>query len=237
MSNTATCIVVVTGQSTVFDYMADAQIGVYLRMNKAAEEIDTIARVDFSKAVNSSATIKFETPSTGVGSLRMADGSVVRSGTNYTFDQFRKMLFYGAAAGSFNSNYRIVDGGFIITGKISIGVNGGGVGVTNVSMSASTLEIPTYSSQFIRVNVIPNDATYSVAWRSADPRIVSVNGSGNQCTLTTGGLTGKAMVVATVTDARGTSTEVSCSVTGKHEVVYDPTVHYGINLALTPGSD
>ena len=237
VSNTATCIVVVTGQSTVFDYMADAQIGVYLRMNKAAEEIDTVARVDFSKAVNSSATIKFETPSTGVGSLRMADGSVVRSGTNYTFDQFRKMLFYGAAAGSFNSNYRIVDGGFIITGKISIGVNGGGVGVTNVSMSASTLEIPTYSSQYIRVNVIPNDATSSVAWRSADPRIVSVNGSGNQCTLTTGGLTGKAMVVATVTDARGTSTEVSCSVTVKHEVVYDPTVHYDINLSLTLGSD
>ena len=177
VSNTATCIVVVTGQSTVFDYMADAQIGVYLRMNKAAEEIDTVARVDFSKAVNSSATIKFETPSTGVGSLRMADGSVVRSGTNYTFDQFRKMLFYGAAAGSFNSNYRIVDGGFIITGKNSIGVNGGG----------------------------------------------------NQCTLTTGGLTGKAMVVATVTDARGTSTEVSCSVTVKHEVVYDPTVHYWKN--------
>ena len=234
LSSTVSCTVHVTGESTSFDYFANATVGSDLRMNAAAEEMNTLSRVDFGRGISNSANIMFESTGSSVGTLRLRDGNIIRAGTNYSFETFRTMFFRGDKSGSFNTNYKIVDGGCTITGKISIGVTGG-ISVTNVNISSNILQMPTNSNQYLRINVTPLDASYAVTWTTSDVRIVSVAGGGNQVTLLTNNLTGGATITATVTDAYGRTFASSCYVTVYPAV--DPTVYYDTTLTVMLGSD
>lgn len=237
ISNTAACSVTVTGQSASRNYSAETSVGSSLSLSAAANDIDSAALSAFGKKLSGSASIKLESTSSTVGTLRFSNGTVVSAGTNYSFDNFRTMLFRGEAVGTFSTNYWIVDGANSVSGRLSISVNGG-VGVTGASLSAYSLRMPTYSTQNLRLTVSPAGADYSVSWTSQNASVVGVSGSGSLATLRTGSYTGRAVIIATVTDSYGSTTQARCEVTVYDDSSsYDPNVNYNTTLSVSLGSD
>ncbi len=242
ISEPAVCVVTVTGQSTTHDYYGEATVGKDLLLSEAAEEIDLMALADFGVRLSGTASIKFESTTSTVGSILYNSGTAIRAGTSYNFDSVWQMVFRGTAAGAFNTRFWIVDGAYTVSGKLSIGVSGG-IGITGASLNATSLRIPTYSSQYLRVNVTPSNANYRVTWTSLNTGIVTVSGSGNQVTVKSGGKTGKATVIASVADANNKAIDVRCEVTVYEDSSssssgdFDPSAYYNMTLSLTLGSD
>ncbi len=231
-SNTATCTVHVTGNSTVYDAYANVKVGDHYSMNVIAKEMSTVSQVDFGKKIDYSASVRLSATSSNAGSLRFQDGTIVRAGTNYTFASFQDMIFNASAAGSFVVDYMITDGGNTMTGIISIGVEGNGRGVESVSLSPKSIKMPTFANEYLTLSVTPSYANYEVAWDVTGPLIVTVIGNGSRVTLKSNGYVGSTQVTATVFDANGKTKTAVCNVT-----VEDQGATYDTSLTLTLGSD
>ncbi len=232
-SDTARCVVRVSGGSTTYDAYANVKVGDQYGMDELAKEMSLISQVDLGKKIDLSATIKFSSTSSKVGSLRLQDGTSVRSGSNYTFASFQDMVFHASAAGSFVVDYYITDGGNTISGAISIGVEGRGRGVESIALSPKTLKMPTYSNEYLTLSVSPSNAYYDVSWEVASPTIVSIVGAGSKVTLKSSGYVGSTQVIATVTDVNGNETSAVCNVT----VYDDSSTTFDTSLTLMLGSD
>ena len=233
VSNTVSCVVNVSGGSTSYDTVDFVNAGANLGMNTVAAEIGDAYRQTFGTSVSYSASVRFSSAGNAAGSLRMQDDAAVRAGTTYTYAAFQDMHFHGAANGSFSTNYTIVDGGNTITGTVTIYVSGD-ISITDAVLSNTSIQLSTYSSQYLSLSVAPAGATYTVNWFSDDNRIVTVSGSGNRVTVTSGGRNGSARIYATVTDSNGTQLQCVCTVTVYD---YDPTVYYDPSITIPLGSD
>ena len=233
VSNTARCVVRVSGGSTTYDAYANVKVGDQYNMDNVAKEMTLISQVDLGKKIDLSATIKFSSTSSKAGSLRFQDGTAVRAGSNYTFASFQDMIFQASAAGSFVIDYYLTDGGNTMSGVISIGVEGKGRGVESVSLSPKTLKMPIYSNEYLTLSVSPSNAYYDVTWEVASPAIVTVVGTGSKVTLKSSGYVGSTQVIATVYDVNGNASTAVCSVT-----VYDDTgATFDTSLTIMLGSD
>ncbi len=235
-SNTATCLVTVSGGSATYDLSDAASVGKDYAMNTLAQRIsDSYAR-SFGSPINYGASVMFESAGGNAGSIRMQDGTAVKAGTSYAFASFQDMIFKAAANGSFSTYYQIVDGGNKIYGTLTISVSGA-IGVTSVSLNPTSLRMTTGSNQYLTLSVTPANAAYSVEWTVADGRLLTLAGSGAKITLKSNSNTGSTTVTAVVTDANGARTSSSCAVTVYQEVPYDPTVYYDPSVTVMLGSD
>ena len=234
-SNTATCRVTITGSSTSYDTSASVKAGEFYGMNTIARELSMVAQADFGSKISSSASIRFSSTGSTAGGLRLQNDRTVRAGTSYTFASFQDMYFYAETAGSFTTEYMIVDGGNTMSGWITIAVEGSGRGsVKDASLSRYEITMPTYSSESLTLSVSPTNARYDVAWEVQDTNLISITGQGNRITVKSKGRAGKTAVVATVYDANGPAVILSCSVTVADE---NPEVKFDTSLTVTLGSD
>ena len=236
-SNTVSCTVMVSGGSTTYNAIDFASAGESLSMNPITREIDSAYRSAFGSGINYSASVKFENPSSGVGSLRLQDSTTVRSGTSYSYASFQDMLFAAAASGNFSTYYMITDGGNSIYGTLSVTVSGS-IGVNDASLSPSTLQMSINSNQYLTLSVAPSTASYRVDWSVADTRFITVSGSGNKVTLRSGSYTGSTTVTAIITDSNGATLRRTCNVTVVDPTpYYDPDVYYDPSITVMLGSD
>ena len=232
-SNTATCTVFVSGGSTYYNAYDNLKVGDYFSMSGLASEISAMALIDLGSSISYSASVKFSNPNTRVGSLRLQDGTAVRSGASYTFASFQDMYFYGDAAGSFETEYLIVDGGNTIGGVISLGIEASGATVRDAELSSYDIEMSTYSSEYLSMGISPKNASCTIDWSVKNSSIVSISGSGSKITLKSGGKIGTTQVIATVYDANGFATTCACNVT----VYDDSATYYSPSVTIMLGSD
>lgn len=237
-SNTATCIVTVSGGSASYDVSGTASVGSSFAMNDLAALINDFYKMSFGSSISYSASVMFGSAGNSSGSIRLQDSTAVKARTNYAFATFQDMVFSPTAGGSFSTSYQIVDGGNTISGTLTITVVGG-IPVRDVSLSASSMQLAPYSAQYLSVAVVPHNASYTVTWSVSDSRIVSVSGSGSMVTVSSGSREGSAKITASVTDANGSKFSASCTVTVQSsEASYDPSLtvmlgsdYYGAKLA------
>ena len=234
-SNTATCIVAVSGGNANLDVQSSTIIGTPLDAANIADVIDEGFRRNFGSNISLSASVMLENAGSAFGSFRLQDGSMVRSGTGYVFAVFEDMVFQPGAAGTFSTGYRVVDGGNTISGTIRISVSGG-IAVTSATLDKATVDLPLNSNQYLTLTVAPLNASYTVSWAVTDSRIVTVGGTGNRVTLTSGSIVGKTTVIATIVDSLGNQFTRNCVVN-----VYQPAqpveVRYDASLTIMLGSD
>ena len=235
-SNTATCLVTVSGGNANFDVSDVATVGREYAMATMAQRISDSYERSFGAPINYAASVMFESAGGAAGSIRMQDDTAVKAGTSYAFASFQDMIFKAAANGSFSTYYQIVDGGNTIYGTLSISVSGA-VGVDFVSLDPTTLRMTTGSNHYLTLSVMPANAAYSVEWSVADSRLLTLAGSGAKITLKSNGNTGTTTVTAVVTDANGARNSCSCAVTVYQDVPYDPTVYYDPSITVMLGSD
>ncbi|MBQ7566114.1 MAG: S-layer homology domain-containing protein [Oscillospiraceae bacterium] len=238
VSNTVTCVVTVSAGNASFNVTDAAKVGDYKDVGTVADSIAAAFRQTFGAAPNGSASVRFTSPVSGAGSLRFQDGTVVRSGTSYSFYTFQTLVFRADAAGTFSTAYLLTDGANTLQGVINISVTGG-IAVKSASLSLLSVVMTPNSTQPIRVTASPVNAAYTVAWSIADPNLVSVNGSGTSVTLKSHGNYGTTTLTATLTDGTGKTTTCSCSVAVvKKSTSYGgTTLTYDTSLTVTVGSD
>ncbi len=233
ISNTAVCVVNVTGGgSSYYNSYEVVQAGEYHSMDSVAEDIAAFFRMDIGTALHRSASVKFSNASSKAGSLRLQDGTAVRSGTSYTFGTFEDMYFRGDIAGTFTTDYMIVDGGNSISGTLTFEVTGSRATVKTAVLSPVYIRMPTYSNEFLTLSVTPSNAGYTVDWASSSS-VVSISGTGNKVTLRSNGRTGSATITATIIDAGSNVIVRTCDVT----VYDDSTANYNPSLTVMLGSD
>lgn len=232
-SNTAVCVVKVTGgSSSSFNSRETVNAGNYFDMDSIASDIAAFFRMDIGSSLRRSASVKFSSASSKAGSLRMQDGTAVRSGTNYTFGTFEDMYFRADIAGTFSTDYMIVDGGNTISGTITFEVVGSRATVKTATLDPSYIRMPTYSNDFLTLSVSPSNAGYSVSWESSSS-VVTVTGSGSKVTLRSNGRTGTATITATIIDAGSNVIVRTCDVT----VYDDSAANYNPSITIMLGSD
>ena len=236
-SNTEVCVVNVSGGSASYSVEDMASVGQPFPMNNLARRISDYYAGSFGQQIDYSASVRFQSTGSSLGRIRLQDGTAVKADTSYAFASFQDMYYEAATAGTFSTYYQIIDGGNTISGTITISATGG-TGITDVTMSPTSLRLSTSSSQYLSVSVAPAKASYTVQWTVSDSRIVSVYGSGSMVTVSSGTRTGTAQVVATVTDVNGKSISRTCNVTvTESESRYDPSItimmgsdYYGTSL-------
>lgn len=236
-SNTVSCIVTVSGGSTIYNAFDVATVGDSLAMSPLALEIDSAFRGAFGSGINYSASVKFESPNNSIGSLRLQDNTAVRSGTSYSYASFQDMFFAAGKSGEFSTYYMITDGGNSIYGTLSVSVDGG-IPVTDASLSSTSMKMALNSNQYLTLTVSPSNASYYVDWSVSNSNYLTVAGSGNKVTLKSGSRTGSATVTATITDFTGISYTRTCNVTVYDDTPpYDPDVYYDPSITVMLGSD
>ncbi|MBR2743299.1 MAG: S-layer homology domain-containing protein [Clostridia bacterium] len=239
-SETVYCIFTVTGKEASYSTTGSATVGVNYSMSDIALDISRAFSNHFSRTLSASASIRFDTPSDSVGSLRLRDGTIVRSGASYTYSQLQMMNFTAASSGTFLTGYTLTDGSAVMSGTISIKCSGGS-SVRDAYLSASSLGLERYSSRFLSITVTPSNANYTVSWSTSNSNVAKITGSGNNVTVVSQGNTGRSTITATVRDANGAVLTRSCEVTvsssggggggGSSMRTYNPS------LTVTMGSD
>ena len=236
MSNTEVCVVHVSGGSTQYNAFDTVYAGESLSFENITKEIASVYRISFNEELSLSASVMFTNPASRTGSVRYQDGTAISSGTSYTFAVFQMLGFRADAPGTHSTAYRINDGGNTVEGTITIEVTGG-VPVRNASISRTSVDMYTYSNEYLTLSVTPSNASYDVVWESSNTGIVTVDGKGNKVTLKSHGKEGSATVSALVYDANGNLTKCTCKVRVEEEEVYDPTVYFDMSLTIMLGAD
>lgn len=235
-SNTVSCSVHVTGGYASCDASGNASAGGNLAMDSIMKTIAAGYLRSFGQEINLGANVYYDIVSGNAGSLRLQDGTAVRSGTGYAFAASEDMYFDADMSGSFRTGYAVKDGGNTLTGAITISVSGG-VGVKGASLSAKSVRMTTGSNQNLSLSVSPAAASYSVEWDTSNDRIVSVIGGGSQVTLRSGGYTGNATVTAIIADANGARSTCAAAVAVVSSESEDPELDYSPTVAIAQGSE
>ncbi|MBR1659153.1 MAG: Ig-like domain-containing protein [Oscillospiraceae bacterium] len=233
-SDPVECTVTVTsaGGSGSYNASGSASVGSALNMDGIGNSIASAFRSQLGKTLDYGATLYINSPSSNTGYLTLQDGSKLNGGTAYTYAHFGMMVFQPSRSGSFSTGYTLNDGGYTMSGTISISVSGGS-SISSVSLSPGSLTLDTYSEQYVYLNVSPSNASYDVRWSSNNTNVASIYGSGSNVTVRSGGRTGSATITATVTDSNGSTRTATCSVNVNNSGhgTYNPT------LTVTLGSD
>lgn len=231
-SETSACGIVVKNGSASYDASASARVGTNLPMQSIANSIASAFSTQFiNESLSYSASVRISSPYSDVGAINFGNGGQVESGGNYSYAIMQDMIFVPTNAGTFKTNYSITDGGKTITGTITINVTGGGE-VRTASLSPSSMRMATYSSQYLTLDVTPYNASYTVTWTSSNPKIATVNGTGNVVTVYSQGRTGTADITASIRSGGGTlSKSIPVTVYDEGRSTYNPTV------TVTLGSD
>lgn len=232
----AYCSVTVTGggYNIVYNPSASVNAGEKLNANVILAEIISEYKRQTGLDLYTQSKMTIGTPSSTYGSFRYPDGSAVSKNTS-VYALMSGTYFIGSAGGTFYSYYSIEDlSGNTISGNISINVAASKIHVSGVVISASNLEMPTWSSRNLSISVSPKGAIYDVVWASDNNNIVKITGAGNNVTLSSQGIYGIATVSARVTDlSTNQYTTVYCTVSVQNKSV----MYYNPELTLTYGSD
>lgn len=238
-SNKANCTVTVKSRDASYNASGTATVGSNSSITDAASSIASGYQSSFKVALNSSASVRLMTPSSTIGQLYLSDGSMVAANTSYTYSQFSSMYLRATASGSFSTAYSINDGGNVLSGTLALSASGG-IPVSSVSISKTSLSMDTYSSCFLNVGILPSNAAYTINWKSSNSKIASVDGNGASVTVRTRGSLGSATITATVQSLSGGSpVERSCTVRVSTSSDSDHSSGYSFSpsLTLTLGSD
>lgn len=235
-SDLVSCVVTVVGGSVNHDASASGRAGDAIDLGNVAAGINDAFVRSFGKSIGGGAGIKFSSTGSGVGSIRLSDGTAVQADHNYTFNTFYTMLFDADIGGSFSTYYLVTDGGNSITGTLTVTVDGT-VPVTSVAMNPTSLKMAINSNQYLTVSVAPSDAIFSVSWSVDNSQLITVAGSGAKITLKSGTRTGTAKVTATVSDGTGKLYTCTCTVTVFDDSPYVPYATYDPSITIMLGSD
>ncbi|MBE6910094.1 MAG: hypothetical protein E7474_11065 [Ruminococcaceae bacterium] len=227
---TVSAVVTVTGGSASYNASASATVGSNLPLTTIAGNIASEFKAKFGTAVSGGAVMSFSAPNSSVGMIRAANGNQIKANESITYNSAQALYFLAVANGTFTTPYTLTDGGNTISGNLTINASGGAA-VTGATISSNSLDMATYSSRTLSVNVAPSNAAYTVKWTSSNTNIVSFYGSGPSITLTSQGVTGSAVITAVVTGSAGGSVKCTCTVYVTSSAIYNPT------LTVTVGSD
>ena len=227
---TVEAAVTVQGGSASYNASGSATVGSSYSLSAIAGNIASEFRNRFGKAVSGSAAMQFSSPSSSVGVLRAQNGNQIRANESISYNSLQAVYFQANSSGTFSTGYSLTDGGNTISGTLSISASGGAA-VTGFTLSSSSMDMATYSSRYLSVNVSPSNAAYSVSWSSSNDSIAYVSGSGSSVTVVSQGRVGSAVITASVRGQNGGSYSRSCSVYVSSASTYNPT------LTVTLGSD
>ena len=187
----------------------------------------------FGYTLPDSATMKFSSTGTGrYGVIRLQNGTPIKANTTYTFDDWVRMYFQPYAAGTFQLPYNLSYGGSTLRGTINIYIRSSNLSAT---MNPSSLNMSTYSNQYIGLSITPRNAYYTVRWNSSNAGVVRVVGSGDSATVYSNGTTGTVTITATIIDGTGTEIYRSCNVTvnAPSAATYNPSVSTTLGVNYT----
>lgn len=228
---TASCSIKVNSKarptSASYNASGAASVGTSMAINPIANAIASQFRSQLGENLTYGADVYLTNPYDSIGAFS-SNGQRISSGM-YSYVMFESMAFEPYKAGTFSTAYTIQQGNLSITGTITISVTGG-VGITNVALEATGLEMATYSSNYLSLYTTPSNANVSVSWSSSNSRIVAVSGDGKTGYLSSYG-PGTAIITASVTDSNGRSMSASCTVYVNSTATYNPS------LTVTLGSD
>lgn len=221
-----TCVVYVTRESGgggSSDYTYNPRLTVTNDSDYYGTGIsDAIAREFYSRYrvnIPADTTIRFSYLNNDYGRLLLSNGNYAQTSRNYTFNEFQYMYFTPYRPGTWSANYSLSYGRNTLSGTMYVTVQGSS---NTVVLSASNMNLPTYSNQYLYATITGNYRT--IVWTSNNTSVVSISGSGNQINLNTSGKTGTARITCTVTDYSGIQTIKSCDVTvSNNGTIYNPT--------------
>ncbi len=198
---------------------------------------DSIAkqwRSAFGYILSDNADVGFSTVgNTRYGVMRLRNGRQIQTNQTYSFYDMQEMYFEPYAAGTFNLPYYINYNGSTMSGTISIQIQSSSI---STSLEPTSMNMSTYNSRNLYLNVSPSNAYYRVSWSSSNNNIATVSGSGSSVTVKSAGQTGTATITATITDRNGNRVYRNCTVkvTGNSDSSrYDPTVYTTLGVSYT----
>ena len=207
----ATCTVRVSASSGVYNPSLTVTYGSDYYGTSVSDSIYNQFYKLFNVRLPSNATVRFtSTGTTNIGQLLLSNGKEISANTNYSFGDLQKMSFSPYRAGTFSIPYSVTYSGSTLSGTISVYVRSASL---TVSLSPASMNMSTYSSQYLDLSVTPGNAYYRVSWNSNNLGIATVTGSGSRVTVTSQGKAGSATISATVTDADGVQVVKKCTVT------------------------
>ena len=188
----------------------------------------------FGVSLGNNAVVRFNSAgTTRYGALRLSNGSAVRTGVDYSFTELLNMYFEPYATGTFSIPYTMEYKGDYLSGDFRIYIRSTSL---MVSMNPISVDMPTYSTQYVNLSVSPSNAYYRVNWATSNSNVATVRGDGTYATITSTGNTGTATITATVTDGNNTTVYRSCAVkvsNGGSSSGYNPTVYTTLGLNYT----
>ena len=244
-SATASCEVVVEdpGRSVTYDCSFTTTADKAIGFDQIIEKIAASYQTQIGTSIDYSATAQFGTTSINVGSIQYQNGTILTPGNKYQFSSLYATAFFQPySSGSFVTRYTVTDGNNVISGNISITVNGSVTKVTGVTLSPTSLNMDTYSSRALSVSVTPLSANFSVSWSSSNTNVITISGTGTGVAISSKSRTGNATITVTVTDNNtGDSYQRTCNVKVKDDDDddYRPSRSsaYNPGITLTYGSD
>ena len=225
-----TCNVYVESSST-YNPSVTITMGSDYYGTTASDAMSKQFRSIFGYSLNAQkATIRFSS----LGNTRYAEsflsnGTAVRTGTSYTFQEFIDMYTVPYAAGSCNMSYSLSQNGDTLSGTLYITIRASGL---TVASNISNLTLTAGSSQTARLTITPANSYYTVSWSTTNSNVAQVVGSGTSVTVTAPGTAGTATVTAVVTDRSGVQVRKNISVT-----VTNSGGNYNPSLSLTLGQN
>ncbi len=177
----------------------------------------------------SSAIIRFSSLDTYYGQMMLYNGNYARTGTNYSFSDFKNMFFEPLRVGTWTGTYDVSYNGYSLSGTMYVYIRGSSLSAT---ITPSSISLPTYSNQYVSVRVTPSNSYYTVAWGTSNGSIATVNGNGSSATVYSQGKSGTATISATITDRNGNQIIKKCTVT----VTNSGNNQYSPSMSTTIGS-
>lgn len=234
----ATCTVYVNASSGTYNPSLSITLGSDYYGTSISDSIYNQFFNLFGVRLNANATVRFSNAgNTTYGQLLLSGGGAVRANTTYTFNDLQNMSFTPYQAGTFSIPYSVTYNSDTLSGTIYIYIRGANL---TVSLSKTALSLPTYSSQYLDVSVVPSTSYYRVFWSSSNNNIATVSGTGTRATVTSRGTAGSVTISATVTDSAGIQVVRRCTVTVTNAgSTYSPSkvVTIGTNVTGTTLAD
>ena len=236
----ATCTVTVpssggggSSRNTTYNPTLSVTLGSDYYGTSTSESMAKRYRDVYGSSLNyDNAIIRFtSTGNNSIGVLRQSNGAAITSYTNYSFSDWAYNIhFEPLSAGTFSVPYTINYNGNTLSGTFTIYVRAANLTVT---ISPTSMNLATYSSQYLNLTVTPSNVYYTVSWSSSNSNIATVSGSGASVTVNTKGTAGTATISATVRNSSGVAVVKNCTVTVSSSATYNPSVSTTLGVPYT----
>ena len=167
------------------------------------------------------ATIRFSSLGSSAVGIMWLNGAAVSANHNYSFQDWVNMDFGASGTGTYLLPYTLQCDNNTLSGTVRINVVASQISAV---LSDTSLELASYSSKLLNLEVTPRTARYNVTWYSSNPSIAAVSGGGDSVRVEAKGVEGTADIFASITDSSGVTVTKRCTVIVSRSSTYNPGV-------------